>query len=110
MITISIVLNTIGGFVLYLISQKKNTEVFPSFIQQYIEHKKGAKIASILIMCIAFVLNIISFGVVSGMLFWLFLLSIVLCLIIVLTPLKIINYKWIVSFFVLCLIVEIFFS
>lgn len=104
MITISIVLNFIGGFVFYQLSQKdKGTNFFFMFNNQNL-----SKVIGVVLLCIALFFNILSFGLTSGILFWFFLFSLSLCLIIVITPLKVINYK-LVSFLVfLCLITEIF--
>lgn len=108
MITISIVLNFIGGFVFYHLSQKDKVRNPIPLFNWLNQNQKQSKVIGVILFCIALFLNIISFGLTSGILFWFFLLSLILCLIIVLNPLKIINYTLVGVFVFLCLITEIF--
>jgi len=75
---------------------QKNT-----FIDAWLqENGKTTKYLSVLIFFIALIISTLFFGTTNGILFWLFTISIILSLIIVLYPLKLVKKK---HFKILCL-------
>lgn len=107
MITISILLIFFGSFVLYNTSSKvvlQHTFSLEKWIQS---NTKLAKNIGLSIIILAMIPCIFSFGKTSGILYWFLLLSTVLSLIVILYPLKKINYKHLFIFFALLFILEL---
>jgi len=108
MVTISIILNLMGGLMFYNLSDKTKISTESSILKRLHKNQKLSKIVGGVLLCTALLLLMFSFGMISGFLFGFFLLSLQLCLIIVITPLQIINITWLGVIVGLCLIVETF--
>lgn len=105
MVTIALAFNLIGGYILYLTSQKKR-ETFSLLPVKVVQNTNIAKAVGLLFLGAAAWLLYGFFGLTSGLLFWFFTLCATWSLIIVLAPLNIVKYKWVALLIVLCLIVE----
>jgi SNF family Na+-dependent transporter len=106
MITSIILLIFLVSFVFYSTSKKAqltSKTIFEDWIQS---HRQYSKIISSLLLVTAFILSINNFGITSGIIFWLVILMSLLSLIIIISPLKKVNYKHLVFAFFILLIFE----
>ncbi|PKV49239.1 hypothetical protein ATE84_1259 [Aquimarina sp. MAR_2010_214] len=106
MISISVLLIFFSSFLLYNASKMgvySKELITKKWIQPNI---KVSKLLGITCLLISLILFSISFGRVSGILFWLFLLIIILGLFIIVAPLKQVTYKQVLILFLVLLLVE----
>lgn len=98
----------VGCIVLYNTSQKAvlNTQYA---IEKWIQsNRQKAKLIGVSILILTLVAANIVLGVTSGILFWLIALMSVLSLLVVISPLRIVNYKYLLLIFIGSLLIEIF--
>ncbi len=98
----------VGSIVLYNTSQKAvlNTQYA---IEKWIQsNAQKAKLIGVSILMLTLVAATIVLGVTSGILFWLIALMSVLSLLVVIGPLRIVNYKYLLLIFIGSLLIEIF--
>lgn len=107
MITLSILLISLGNFVLYNTSKKVVLQQNSSIEKWLQTHTQKTKIIGLSLLVIALVVSILKFGITSGITFWLIALISILCLIITLYPTIKINYKYLAVLFIVLLIIEI---
>ncbi|MDO6811542.1 hypothetical protein [Tenacibaculum soleae] len=107
MTTSSFLLIFIGLFFKYNTSKKielSNLKKIETWIQN---NTKTANTISVLILMATLLLMIRQFGTTSGVLFWLFTITLILSLIIIIAPFKKINYKHITFLFAISFLIEI---
>lgn len=106
MVSLLIFTILIGSYFLYNTSKKVQLDknVFIDIWLQ--ENIKKTKYLSHLVLFITLTFSLFFFGLTSGFLFWIFTLSTILSLIIVLYPLKIFTKKHIIVLFITSLILE----
>ncbi|WBX72965.1 hypothetical protein PG913_08650 [Tenacibaculum pacificus] len=106
MITIGVLLILLGNIVLYNTSKKvelySNTTV-ERWIQQ---HTNYSQIIGCLLLISALPFICYSIGITSGLIFWLVTLMLFLSLVVVISPLKIVNYKHLAIVFLILIIIE----
>jgi len=110
MISISLLLITLGSIIAYL-TTKKESFMFSTLLKKVknINNKKLV-ISSFLLLTIALFLLIYSIGITSGILLWMFLLSTVFSLCVLIIPLKLNINKLIIGLFFISLILEYIFT
>lgn len=106
MISGSILLIFIAILVFFNTSKKAELSSNTS-LERWIQNNTNySKISGCLLLICALFLIIYSFGITSGILFWLIMLMSILSLIIVIFPLKKVTYKHLTIVFLLLLIFE----
>jgi hypothetical protein len=107
MISILILIIIFGCFFLYNTSKKAILQKH-SFIDKWLqENNTKTKYLGIFILFITLILSVVSFGFTSGILFWIFTVTLSLSLILVLYPLKIFSIKKITILFAISLLIEL---
>lgn len=107
MITTSILFIFLGGFLLYNASKKEFTNHTLAFEKWIQNNKSIAKRIGVLLLIIALVSMTLFLGRTSGILVWLFVVALILSLLILVYPLKKINYTHILTLFIVLIIIEI---
>lgn len=107
MITSIIFLIFFGCFALYNASKKVALNQYFKLETWLQNNEKQTKIIGVFTLVITAIISVFYLGVTSGILFWLITLMTVLCLIVILYPIKGINYKHIISVFVFILLFEL---
>ena len=107
MITLLVLFSLLSSYAFYLTSQKAQLSNSNSVSVWLQKHTTLAKAIGIACLIIAAILAIASMGLTSGTLLGLMLFSIILSLVIVLTPLKIIGFKQLLGLFLFIIILEI---
>lgn len=108
MITSSVLLIFLGSFFLYNTSRKvvlENNLLIGKWVQNNVN---VSKIIGLVLLILALIITINKLGITSGIIFWLVGLMTILCLMIVLFPLKKINYKHLIAFFISSFLIELF--
>lgn len=107
MITSIIFLITIGCFT-WLNTSKKAILSSNTVIEQWLQSNlKSSKIIGSVLLIIALVLSTHYFGNTSGFLFWLIALIALLSLVVIIHPLKLYNYKNLISTCIILLTIEL---
>ncbi len=106
MITMNIFFVFLGSYLLYGTSQRAILHT-KSVINTWITtHKKVSKIVGFACFVLGLIVSVFYFNVTAGILFWLFVVTSILGLIIILTPLQKITYKHSFILFVITLTIE----
>ncbi|WP_299118854.1 hypothetical protein [uncultured Tenacibaculum sp.] len=109
MISILIAILFLGCYLFYNTSQK-TTIVSNSYLEKRIRsNEQISKIVGGSFLLITLIIAGIHFGLFSGILFWLVALTMLMSLLIVIAPLKLINYKTLVALFFVLLLIEFIF-
>jgi hypothetical protein len=104
--TVIILLNFIS--VLLLLNTSKEAILNNGIVEKLMQKNiKKIKIIGLLIIVLSFFTSTLLHGVTTGILINLFFLSITLSLIILFNPLKVINYKIVVLFFIISILLEL---
>ncbi|KJD32097.1 hypothetical protein PK35_11710 [Tamlana nanhaiensis] len=109
MITIALFLNFLAFYVLYNTTKRVVITPHLGFEKHIQQNIKSSKIIGLMLLLIALVFNVISFGLGVGTLFFFIVLMTFGSLVILLAPLKLINTKTLVLFFIATLILELLF-
>ncbi len=107
MITISIVLLFIGCLLLYFTSKNIAITENIRIKEWFIAYRKVIRVLSFIYIFISLFGIILMFNVTKGLIVWCILLSIILSLLVLITPLKIITYKHIITTFIIFIIIEL---
>ena len=107
MISILILIIFTGCFFIYNTSKKALLKE-NNFIDNWLQtNKKRAKKSAVLILLLTLIIASFLFGAISGILFWLFTVTLLLSLIILLFPLNIVKKKPLLVLFITILLFEI---
>ncbi len=108
MISVLIVIMFLACYLFYNTSQKTSI-VFKSYLEKSLgSNKQLSKIIGGSLLLISLIIASINFGLFTGSLFWLSSLMLLMSLLILITPLNIVNYKLLVILFLVLLLIEIF--
>lgn len=106
MITVIILLIFSASFVFYKTSKKVQLS-YKNIVETWMQnHRPYSKIIGTLLLTTALILSINNFGLTSGIIFWLIILMSFLSLIIIISPLQKVNYKYLILIFLVVLILE----
>jgi len=107
MITISLLLILLASFVFYNTS-KKAVMLYNSAIETWIQvNKNYSKAIGLLVLIVSLLSIILIFGITSGIIFWTISFITFLSTIVIIYPLKIVNYKHLIILFLILLILEL---
>lgn len=107
MIASSVLLIFLGCFALYNTS-KKALLTSNSSIEKWMQgNQKLSKIIGLAFLVVGLVVATFNFGNTSGIFFWMFIITAILSLLIVIYPLKKINYKHLIALFLVLFIIEL---
>lgn len=107
MIAISLLLILLASFVFYNTS-KKAVLLYNSAIETWIQvNKNYSKAIALLFLIVSLLSIILIFGFTSGIIFWLISFISFLSTIVVIYPLKIVNYKHLIILFLILLVLEL---
>lgn len=107
MITISLLLILLASFVFYNTS-KKAVMLYNSAIETWIQvNKNYSKAIGLLVLIVSLLSIILIFGITSGIIFWTISFISFLSTIVIIYPLKIVNYKHLIILFLILLILEL---
>lgn len=107
MISILIAIIFLGCYLFYNTSQKTTITSVNNLEERLRNNTQLSKITGLGFLLITLVLAAINFGVFSGILFWLASLMLLMSLLIIIAPLDLINYKFLVLLFFILLLIEI---
>lgn len=107
--TVTFLFIFIGCYALYNTSEKtiltKNT-----FLQKWLQNnKRNANIIGVITLFVSLLLSINFFGLSAGIITWIVTTSVFLSLIILITPLRVINYAFLSALFTLTFLIELLF-
>lgn len=107
--TVTFLFIFIGCYALYNTSEKtsltKNT-----ILQKWLQNNKPyANIIGVTILLISLLLSVNFFGLSAGIIAWIVTTSLFLSLIILITPLRVINYTFLTALFMLTFLIELLF-
>ncbi|GFD99227.1 hypothetical protein KUL156_18200 [Alteromonas sp. KUL156] len=107
--TVTLFLILIGCYALYSTSEKalliKNTRLQKWFHN----NKRNTKIIGTITLLISLLLSITFFGLSAGIITWIVAASLFLSLIVLITPLRVINYAFLTALFMLTFLIELIF-
>jgi len=107
MITISLLLILLASLVFYNTS-KKALLLYNSAIETWIQvNKNYSKAIALLFLIVSLLSIILIFGFTSGIIFWLISFISFLSTIVIIYPLKIVNYKHLIILFLILLVLEL---
>ncbi|QXP67527.1 hypothetical protein [Polaribacter sp. AHE13PA] len=107
MITISLLLILLASLVFYNTS-KKALLLYNSAIEIWIQvNKNYSKAIALLFLIVSLLSIILIFGFTSGIIFWLISFISFLSTIVIIYPLKIVNYKHLIILFLILLVLEL---
>ena len=107
MISLLITFILLGCYFLYSTSQKTTITSKNNLEEKLRNNRQLSKIIGFSFLLITMVLAIINFGVFFGILFWLIALMLLMSLLVIIAPLNLINYKFLVILFLVLLLIEI---
>ena len=107
MISILIAIIFLGCYLFYNTSQKTTVTSVKNLEEKLGNNRQLSKTIGLSFLLITLLLAAINFGVFSGILFWLVSLMLLMSLLIIITPLNLINYKFLVLLFLVLLLIEI---
>ena len=96
-----------GGLIMYLSSKKDMQEFNQGALYLIAKYKKVSRLTGLTFLLIAAVLATGHFGLTSGLCVWLFMVTLLLSLIILLYPVKTIGYKELVIVFIVLIVLEL---
>ncbi|MEP5365271.1 MAG: hypothetical protein ABJQ37_15575 [Reichenbachiella sp.] len=106
MITLSVLLVFIGFFVLYMGSRRVELSLNWPLVQWVRRQNINTKGAGIALFLMAALLSVQLWGVAAGVLFFFIQLMTIGSLIVLLTPLQVLNYKFIMTLVVISFFIE----
>lgn len=104
MITLILLLSFVGFYGLYNTSSR--AELPNGTLELWLRKQSFLKPAGLILLLASLVLTIINNGLAAGILFWFVIISTIASLVILLCPLKIMNYKTVVLIFIGVIIAE----
>jgi hypothetical protein len=96
----------LGCYLLYNTSQKKIIVSNNTLVKKFRNNEQLSKTIGLGFLLITLVFASINFGVFSGILFWLVALTLIMSLLIIINPLRIINYKFLIALLIVLLLIE----
>jgi len=106
MISLTILLNILGFYLLYTTSDKMDSQTLLGFEAKLVQHKRTAKIIGIALLLLSCVGCVMAFGLASGIFSFIIYVMTFGSLIVLLAPLKLVNMKTLALFMVLSVVVE----
>lgn len=107
MITLSVFLVFLGFFVLYLGSERAELNADLAMSQWFRRQRINVKGVGVALFLMATVLSVQIWGLGAGVLFFFVQLMTLGSLVVLLTPLKVLNYKWVLSLAIASFFIEI---
>lgn len=107
MISFTLIILLLGCFIVYLTSSEVSIETNIFYKKWIHEQPKIAKIIGLTLLIIGLFTSISFFGRTSGILCWLFLVTLIMSLLIILFPLKKISIKHLSLFLIIVFLIEL---
>ncbi|RLK02972.1 hypothetical protein [Tenacibaculum discolor] len=107
--TVTFLIIFLGCYALYNTSEKAYLSNTFSLQKWFQSHKHFTNIIGLIFLLVGLLLSITFFGLSAGIITWIVAVSLFLSLIILITPLRMINYAFLTVLFTLTFLIELIF-
>lgn len=108
MITTALLLMFFGFYLNYASSQRMETQSYLGLELWVQKNEKLARVIGAMLLCASLILNSTHYGLGAGTFLSVIALMVMGSLVVLLSPLRLLNHKVLVSVFALCLLIEVF--